>query len=127
MTSLLATILIQGQSEFVDILFPAGGLWRYVDTYDARQAQKSTLGFNSPKFDDTDWWVGRAPFGNVLTEGEAPRTQWDTRYPAKVRTWVDLRHDYQSIELRISVDNGFTLFFDGNYMTHEVKEETGKK
>jgi hypothetical protein len=93
---LTAVVLTSSTASAVTILAP-GSVWEY-----SRDKGQS-------------WQMGNAPFGNTIGGEFGANTFWPVSGPLQVRTSINLTgFNLSSIHWDIGVDNGFSLFANGN-------------
>jgi hypothetical protein len=101
---------------------PAGDTWRYVNAT-PETTVGDVSGFQAPGYDDSAWFVGQAPFGNIAGPlgpdyaGDfSYQTYWNEYYDPALRKTIVLSHPVD-MTVELGVDNGFSLWVNGNFVT----------
>ena len=96
----------------------AGDTWKYVNATTATAASVSTVGFEMPGYDDSSWFTGPAPFGNVSGGdfGNASGTVWDAFHDPLLRKTIVLGSPV-AMNVDLGVDNGYDFFVNGVHVS----------
>lgn len=104
-----------------DVVLSPGSTWKYVNTDSAHLFGGSTAGFETTGYDDSGWFSGAAPFSNVGSGDFAANTNWDAGFDPLVRTHFSLASVGDGTA-SIGVDNGYTLYINGNLISSDNAE-----
>jgi hypothetical protein len=103
------------------LIINPGDTWRYVNTDQSHPAPVSTTGFQAVGYDDSQWFIGNAPFSNVDSGDFASNTFWQADFDPLVRKTFTLT-SVGDATAYIGVDNGFTLYVNGNLVASDNAE-----
>jgi|GEM_PF-1256364 len=99
-----------GGSQDGEYISP-GNSWHYANA-NSGSIINGTTGFEMPDYDDSSWYIGRAPFSNVGGGDFGANTFWQDHYDPQLRTSITLGTPVD-MTAQIGVDNGYELYVNG--------------